>query len=128
LASQGVGQAGSRTVGYRLKETFRGHYAKRDFPNIDRVVKRLCQAGELPWDRVSDGSSVDYGPGGWESPEDFLRDAHELFGRDLRQGQPVVIEVGTEARETLRTSPRSSTGPQATSMSWPGRRTMGRSR
>src|SRR5262249_21495672 len=62
-------------------------------------IKRLCQAGELPWSRVSDGSSVDYDPGGWESGEDFLRDAHNLFGRDLRQGQPVDIETGTEARE-----------------------------
>jgi hypothetical protein len=100
LADQGVRSAGPRTIGYRLSEAFRGGYSKADFKNIARVIARLCQAGDLGWERVSDGSAVDFDAGGWDSPQDFLRDAHRLFGRDLRAGQPVVVEVGTEARET----------------------------
>ena len=100
LAEQGVTQAGPRTIGYRLKEAHRGEYAKADFGNIERVIKRLWQSGQLDPDRVADGSSVDYEVSGWDSPESFLRDASGLFSRDLRDGQPVVIEVGTEARET----------------------------
>jgi hypothetical protein len=100
LARQDALPAGPRTIGYRLKEAFRSEYSKADFKNIGRVITRLCQAGNLRWDWVADGSAVDYGPGGWDSEQDFLRDAHRLFGRDLRGGQPVVIEVGTEARET----------------------------
>lgn len=34
LATQDALPAGPRTIGYRLSETFRGEYAKRDFPNI----------------------------------------------------------------------------------------------
>jgi hypothetical protein len=100
LAAQDALAAGPRTIGYRLSEVFRGEYTKRDFPNIGRMITRLCQAGELPWEWVGDGSAVDYDPGGWDSEEAFVRDAHNLFHRDLREGQPVVIEVGTEARET----------------------------
>ena len=47
---------------------------------------------------VADGSLVDYPPGGYESPEAFLREAHKLFKIDRRVGQPVVVEIVTEAK------------------------------
>ena len=100
LAADDALPAGPRTIGYRLSEAFRGAYTKADFENIERVIKRLCQAGDIPFEWVSDASSVDYPPGGWQSPEDFLRAVPGMFRRDLTEGQPVVIEVGTEARET----------------------------
>jgi hypothetical protein len=93
--------AGPRTVGYRLKEIYRGEYSKADFPRINRVITRLAQCGRLPFGWVSDASTVTHDAGGWESPGAFLRDAHDLFRRDRREAQPVVPEVGTEARETL---------------------------
>ena len=34
-----VPKAGPRQIGYRLKEAFRGEYAKADFPEISRVIK-----------------------------------------------------------------------------------------
>jgi hypothetical protein len=101
LASQDALTAGPRTIGYRLKETYRGEYSKADFPTIDRVIKRLNQAGALPWEWVADGSGVTHEADGWDGPVEFLRDAHSLYERDRREGQPVVAEVACEARGTL---------------------------
>ena len=101
LRDQDALPAGPRTIGYRLSETYRGQYTKADFPNIDRVIKRLNQAGTLPFEWVADASGVTYEADGWDGPVEFLRDAHILFDRDRRDGQPVVAEVACEARGTL---------------------------
>jgi len=101
LRDQDALPAGPRTVGYRLSEIYRGDYTKADFSNIERVIKRLNQSGMLPFDYVADASSVTYEADGWDGPVEFLRDAHTLFGRDRREGQPVVPEVACEARGTL---------------------------
>jgi hypothetical protein len=101
LRDQDALPAGPRTIGYRLEETHRGEYGKADFPNIDRVIKRLNQSGALPFEWVADASGLMHEADGWDSPVEFLRDAHELFGRDRRDGQPVVPEVACEARGTL---------------------------
>jgi hypothetical protein len=101
LRDQDALPAGPRTIGYRLKETYRGQYAKAGFPNIDRVIKRLNQAGTLPFEWVADGSGGTHEADGWDGPVEFLRDAHILFDRDRRDGQPVVAEVACEARGTL---------------------------
>lgn len=101
LRDQDALPAGPRTIGYRLKETYRGQYGKADFPNIDRIIKRLNQAGMLPFSYVADASGVTYEADGWTGPVEFLRDAHTLYERDRREGQPVVVEVACEARGTL---------------------------
>ena len=92
---------GPRAAGYRLKETFVGVYTKADFAAIETALKRLQQAGRIPWGWVSDASSLTYTANGWASPVDFLRDAPGLYHRDLREGQPTVVEVYAEAKETL---------------------------
>jgi hypothetical protein len=92
---------GPRTCGYRLKELYVGEYTKRDFPAIGEVVKRLQQDGRLSWSWVADASAVTYVADGWDSPDEFIRQAHTLFRRDRRTGQPLVLEVYAEARETL---------------------------
>lgn len=91
---------GPRTVGYRLKETYVGRYTKADFPKIETVVKRLQQSGQLPWEWVADGSAVTFEDEGWRDQAGFLRDAHTLFRRDRTEGQPTVVEVYSEARES----------------------------
>lgn len=101
LRDQDALPAGPRTIGYRLKETYRGQYDKADFPNIDRIIKRLNQAGIVPFEYVADASGVTYEADGWTGPVEFLRDAHDLYERDRREGQPVVVEVACEARGTL---------------------------
>jgi len=92
---------GPRAAGYRLKETFVGDYTKAEFPAIETVIKRLQQAGRIPWTWVSDASSATYEADGWGCPADFLRDAVGFYERDLRDRQPVVVEVYCEAKETL---------------------------
>ncbi len=92
---------GPRAAGYRLKESYVGTYTKADFPAIEITIKRLQQVGRIPWTWVSDASSLTYTTDGWGSPADFLRDAHDLYERDLRDRQPTVVEVYTEAKETL---------------------------
>jgi hypothetical protein len=93
--------AGPRAVGYRLKELYVGEYTKDNFGAILDNIVRLQQAGKLPWNWVSDASAITYQPSGWPNPVSFLRDAHTLYQRDRREGQPVVTEIYTEARETL---------------------------
>ena len=92
---------GPRACGYRLKENYPGEYGKGDFKRIEEIIKRLAQADKIPFGWVADASAVTYGVGSDSSPVDFLRHAHELYERDLRDGQPVVIEIVAEARETL---------------------------
>lgn len=48
LRDQDALPAGPRTIGYRLKETYRGQYDKADFPNIDRIIKRRRHLGLTP--------------------------------------------------------------------------------
>lgn len=92
---------GPRQCGYRLKETYPGEYAKKDFEGIGDKIVRLQQSGDLPWSWVADGSAVTYDPGGWEGPAAFLADVPGMYQRDRTQGQPLVVEIFTEARETL---------------------------
>lgn len=92
---------GPRQCGYRLKETYPGEYAKKDFEGFGDKIVRLQQSGDLPWSWVADGSAVTYEPGGWESPASFLADVPGMYERDRTVGQPVVAEIFTEARETL---------------------------
>lgn len=92
---------GPRQVGYRLKEAFRGEYPKSSFETIGDIIKRLQQDRRLPWSFVADGSAVTFEASGWRSPDTFLADAHRLYERDRREGQPTVVEVYAEARETL---------------------------
>ena len=101
LFSSGSRLPDFRTIGYRLKEAYRGQYAKKDFGAIGETIKRLCQAGVLSFEDVSDASAVTYDPGGWDDLAGFLRQVPGFWRRDLRPGQPVVIEVITEAKETL---------------------------
>jgi hypothetical protein len=91
---------GPRQTGYRLKERFPGEYTKTDFKTIEQIVKRLQQAGKLPWAWVADASRVDLDPGGWDDTADYLAGLPPYF-RDLRKGQPVVVEIYAETRETL---------------------------
>ena len=100
LEAAGALPVGPRTVGYRLKETFVGQYTKDDFPKIETVVKRLQQAGQLPWQWVSDASAVTFEDRGWRDPASFLRDVHEGYRRDRTEGQSTVVEVYSEARES----------------------------
>ena len=93
--------AGPRQIGYRLKSSFPGVYDKPDFPTINNVITRLCQGGDLSFRWVADASAVTHDAGGWESPEDFLNTVPEQYRVDRRIGQRRVIEVCTEARETL---------------------------
>jgi hypothetical protein len=93
---------GPRTTGYRLKEFYVGEYTKADFDHLGEKVKRLQQAGRLPWSWVADASAVTFEALGYRDPLTFLRDAADsYYRRDLRENQPVVIEVYCEARETL---------------------------
>lgn len=92
---------GPRQVGYRLKEHHAGEYTKADFKGIETIVRRLQQDGQLPFSWVADASAITHEAGGWDSVDSFLTDAHTLYHRDCRDGQPTVIEVPTEARETL---------------------------
>ena len=101
LREQDALPAGPRTIGYRLKEAYRGEYAKKDFGAIGETIKRLCQAGVLSFEDVSDASAVTHDQGGWDDTAGFLRQIPGFYRRDLRSGQPVVIEVITEAMETL---------------------------
>jgi len=105
---------GPRGLGYRLKELYPGEYVKEftkanrkrlkaagveDFEKINEVLKRLCQAGEIPWRWVADGSAMTHSRDTWRSPSDFLRDAADYYERDRTEGQRVVVEVFNEARE-----------------------------
>jgi hypothetical protein len=101
LREQDALPAGPRTIGYRLKEVYRGQYAKKDFGAIGETIKRLCQAGVLSFEDVSDASAVTHDPGGWDDMAAFLWQVPGFYRRDLRSGQPVVTEVITEAKETL---------------------------
>lgn len=92
---------GVLACGYRLKESFPGEYDKENFYAIGEIVKRLVQAGRLPFHWVADASAVTYGVASDSSGADFLRRAHRLYERDRRDGQPIVVEVYAEARETL---------------------------
>ena len=97
---------GPRQVGYRLKERFPGEYAKNpragetSFKMVERIVMRLQQARRLRFAWVADASSVVLDPGGWDDPADYLATLPD-YERDLRQRQPVVMEIPAEARETL---------------------------
>jgi hypothetical protein len=100
---------GSRQAGYRLKEFYPGQYKKEvkdegagltTFESITEWIKRLSQARELNFDWVADASAVHYEPGGYDDPADYLHNLPE-YERDLRQQQPVVVEIFTEAKETL---------------------------
>jgi hypothetical protein len=55
----------------------------------------------LSFEDVSDASAVTHDPGGWDDMAGFLRQVPGFYQRDLRSGQPVVIEVITETKETL---------------------------
>jgi hypothetical protein len=93
---------GPRQSGYRLKETFGDEeYPKTTFKQIEDTVKRLGQAGQIPWPWIADASSVVLDPGGFDDPEEFLREMAKRYGRDLRQGQAIVMEIYAEASETL---------------------------
>ena len=97
---------GPRQCAYRLKERFPGEYAKHgedgatSFRMVERIVMRLQQARRLPFAWVADASSVVAAPGGWADPGDYLANLPN-YERDLRQRQPVVVEIYAEARETL---------------------------
>ena len=111
---------GPRTVGYRLsmRENVSGlRYVKTNygadgrpservvpgfatFKDVEDMVKRLRQAERLDWDAISDGSAVEYPVAGSASLEKFLAELIEHpYQRDLRQGQPVVVEIYSESAE-----------------------------
>jgi hypothetical protein len=102
---------GPRQAGYRLKEAYPGDYVKeqtdklnrsqRTFADVGDWIVFLQQSGDLPWDDVADASAVTQLPGGVEDVPTFLQSIHEYYGPDLRLGQPTVVEVYTEAKETL---------------------------
>ncbi|HXH34990.1 MAG TPA: hypothetical protein VNJ54_11325 [Plantibacter sp.] len=92
---------GPRAVGYRLKELYPGEYTKDDFPMINEIITRLTQASLVPWEWVSDGAAVTYEADGWASPASFLQGVPDTYNRDRRERQPLVVEIFTEARETL---------------------------
>ena len=109
LRRQDALPVGPRQIGYRLKEAYRGEYVKKNepgetltsFKSIETFVKRLCQARALKFSEISDASAVIDDPGGWDSMAEFLAEAPEWFERDRRGGQQTVLEIGTEAKETL---------------------------
>jgi hypothetical protein len=92
---------GPRQAAYRLKERYVGEYTKDDFPNLGEMVKRLQQSGDLDVDSVADASAISRLPGGWVSASAFLGDAADLYRRVRTLGQPIVVEMYAEARETL---------------------------
>ena len=113
LRAQDALPVGPRQVGYRLKEAHRGQYLKEvqkgdtthtSFESVGNFIKRICQADNLTglnFSEVSDASAVIDDPGGWDSMAEFLAEAPEWFERDRRGGQQTVLEIGTEAKETL---------------------------
>ncbi len=101
---------GPRQAAYRLKEAYPGDYVKepegkakaqRTFKDVGEWVVSLQCCRSLPWEEVADASAVTLLPGGYVDVPDFLRSAHEDYSPDLRRGQPTVVEVYTEAKETL---------------------------
>ena len=102
---------GPRQAGYRLKEAYPGDYVKeqtekanrsqRTFADVGDWVVCLQQCGDLPWDDVADASAVTQLPGGADGVPHFLSSIHEHYSPDLRRGQRTVVEVYTEAKETL---------------------------
>lgn len=91
---------GPRTVGYRLKETYVGEYTKDDFGRIEKIVKRLAQSGQIPWEWISDASAVTFESWGWSDPSSFLSGVHRRYRRDRTGRQATVVEVYSEARES----------------------------
>ena len=103
---------GPRQVGYRLKEAYPGQYikegAKKDNPgvyanfgDIGVICKRLLQSRRIKFSDYADGSLVEFAVGGYASKKAYLEQAHEAYWLDRRLGQSVVIEISTEAKETL---------------------------
>jgi hypothetical protein len=99
---------GPRQCAYRLKERFPGEYVKmnarpdqKDFNAIGMIVRRLQQAGKIRWPWVADASGRTFEANGSTDVDGFLRSAHRRLHLDRRTGQPVVVEITTEARETL---------------------------
>jgi hypothetical protein len=64
-------------------------------------VKRLRQCGALPWDDITDGSAVNLPAPGFASVDGWARSRLNpaSFSRDLRHGQPVVVEIYSESAE-----------------------------
>jgi hypothetical protein len=91
---------GPRQNGYRLSQLYPGEYDKNDFKKIETTLKRLAQAGRVDFDEIADASAVVLDPGGYDGPADYLANLPE-YRRDLRRGQPAVLEIYAEARETL---------------------------
>jgi hypothetical protein len=100
---------GPRQVGYRLKELYGADTYDKEprpgsggtsFETIGDVLKRLAQANAIPFEWIADGSAAHYPPGGYDDPADYLDNLPE-YERDLRQRQAIVVEIYTEARETL---------------------------
>jgi hypothetical protein len=98
--------AGPRTIMYRLKSQWPKQpdgsgYDKSDEQRITVVIKRLRQAGTLNWSWVSDASQRVYLAGGWVDADEYERSVADGFVKQLQTGQKVVLELYTEATETL---------------------------
>jgi hypothetical protein len=91
---------GPRQCGYRLSQLYPEEYRKSDFKTIEDILKRLGQACRIPFSEIADASADERDPGGYDGADDYLANLPE-YKRDLRHGQPVVIEIYAEARETL---------------------------
>jgi len=102
---------GPRQCGYRLTQLYPGEYVKQkprgggsgvtDFDEIGRLISRLQQSGQLPWEWVSDAASVTHLADGYRGIGHCAEIAAEGYRRDLREGQPTVVEIYAEARDSL---------------------------
>jgi hypothetical protein len=92
---------GPRQVGYRLSMQWPGDYDKDDFKRIEELVKRLGQASAIPFSWIADAGSVTHLAPGVADVETYAEAVPDGFVLDRRVGQPLVIEIYAETRETL---------------------------
>jgi hypothetical protein len=90
----------ARQVFYRLVGAHGYDKTEQAYARLLETLNRARRARLIPMGAIRDDGGTEYGPGGWDSPDQFWRSVRagaEAYGHALDDGQPVAVELWVEA-------------------------------